>query len=171
MSETVVPTKKPPDREVFITRIFDSPRELVFKAWTDPEHLTRWYAPKGCTVHFTRFDFRPGGVFLSRLRNPASHDCLCRGTYLEIVQPERIVFTLSFSDEDGNLVEPADVGRDPDWPRETIVTVTFSEHEGKTTLTLRQTVLESVATRTGAYPGWIEMLDRLSGELASFETS
>jgi uncharacterized protein YndB with AHSA1/START domain len=162
MFAKTVPINEPADREVVITRIFDAPREVVFKAWTDPERLARWHAPKGCTLHFYKFDFRPGGAFISCLRNPASHDCLCKGDYREIVVPERIVYALSFSDEDGNFVEPADAGMDPDWPRETIVTVTFTEHECKTTLTLRQTVLEPIAKRTGAYPSWIEMLDRLA---------
>ena len=151
------------DQEVVITRVFDAPRELVFEAWTTPEHLMRWSAPHGCTLHFYSFDFRPGGVFHHILRTPAGHDCLCKGTYREIVAPERIVYTLSFADEDGNLVEPAEVGADPEWPSETVVTVTFAEHEGKTKLTLHQTVLESVAKRTGAYPSWLEMLDRLAG--------
>jgi len=153
--------------EVVITRIFDAPRELVFKAWTDPEDLAQWYAPKGCTVDFYTFDFRPGGAFLHCIRNPASHDCFCKGTYREIVVPQRIVYSLSFSDEYGAFVEPADAGMDPDWPRETIVTVTFTEQDGKTKLSLHQTVLESVAKRTGAYPSWIEMLERLAGELAA----
>jgi uncharacterized protein YndB with AHSA1/START domain len=151
--------------EVLITHVFDAPRDLVFQAWTDPEHLSRWHAPRGCTIRFSRFDFRPGGIFISHLRNPASYDCLCKGVYREIVVPERIVYTLSFSDENGNLVEPSAKGMDPDWPRETIVTVTFTEHDGQTTLTLHQTVLESLAKRTGAYPSWIEMLDRLSEDL------
>lgn len=150
------------DREVLITRTFDAPRHLVFKAWSDPKHLERWHAPKGCTIQFSKFDFRPGGIFISHLRNPANHDCLCKGTYREIVEPERIVYSIAFVDENGNDVESVDMGADPDWPRETIVTLTFTEDQGKTMLTLHQTVLESVAKRTGAYPSWIEMLDRLA---------
>lgn len=153
-------------QEVVITRVFDAPRELVFEAWTDPEHLMRWFAPKGCTTHFSKMEFRQGGVFHSCIRNPRVHDCWCKGVYREIVVPERIVYTLAVSDENGNSVEPVDVGMDLDWPRETIVTVTFAEHEGRTKLTLHQTVLESVAKRTGAHPSWIEMLDRLAEHLA-----
>lgn len=155
------------DREIVITRVFDAPRDLVFKAWTDPEHLVRWYAPKDCTLHIYKFDFRTGGAFQTSLRNPKSRDCLCSGIYQEIVAPERLVYSLFFSDEDGNFVEPAQAGMDSDWPQETKVTVTFAEQEGKTRVTLHQTVLESIAKRTGAYPSWIEMLDRLAGELAA----
>ena len=152
--------------EVLITHVFDAPRELVFKAWTDPEHLQRWYAPRGCTTHFVKIDVRPGGTFHSRIRTREAHDCWCIGVYREIVAPERIVFTLVAADEKGDPVEPAQVGMDPEWPKETTVTVTFAEHGGKTKLTLHQTVAETIAKRTGAHPSWIEMLERLAEELA-----
>jgi uncharacterized protein YndB with AHSA1/START domain len=152
--------------EVLIARVFDAPRELVFQAWTDAEHLARWHAPQGCTIQFRKFDFRPGGEFISYLRTPTNYECLCKGVYREIVAPERIVYSIAFCDDDGNFVEPAAKGMNPDWPRETVVTVTFTEHEGKTTLTLHQSVSESLAKRTGAHPSWIQMLDRLEDELA-----
>lgn len=154
-------------REVVITREFDAPRELVFRAWTHPEQLRRWYAPDGCAIHFKRIDVRPGGMFHSCVRTPDGHDCWCTGVYREIVAPERIVYTLTIADEQGNAVGPTDVGMDPNWPRETTVTVTLAERDGRTTLTLRQTVPESLAKRTGAYPSWIQMLNRLADELAA----
>ena len=152
--------------EVHITRVFDAPRALVFQAWTDPERLAQWHAPRGCTITFSRFDFRPGGTFISTLRTPENYECRCRGVYQEITAPERIRYTLGFSDEEGNLVEPSARGMDPDWPRETTVTVTFAEHDGKTTLTLHQTVSEPLARATGAYPSWLEMFDRLAEGMA-----
>jgi len=106
--------------------VFDAPRDLVFKAWTDPEQLKRWYAPKGCTMHFSQIDLRQGGTFHSCIRSPDGHDCWRKGVYREIVPPERIVYTLAIADEKGSLVEPADVGMDPDWPGEASVTVTFA---------------------------------------------
>jgi uncharacterized protein YndB with AHSA1/START domain len=159
------PVTEPSGRMVFITRVFDAPRDLVFKAWTDPEQLVRWYAPRGCTIHFSRIDLRQGGAFHSRIRTPDGHDCWCTGVYREIVAPERIVFTMVAADENGKPVEPAEVGMDPEWPRESVVTVTFAELGRKTELTLRQTVSESLAKRTGAHPSWIEMLDRLAEDL------
>jgi uncharacterized protein YndB with AHSA1/START domain len=161
------PVPHPDDGFVLITRVFDAPRERVFAAWTAPEHLVRWYAPTGCTVEIYELDLRPGGRFRHRIRNPGSHDCLCTGVYREIVPPDRLVYTLSFADEEGNLIEPVQAGMDPDWPRETTVTVTFADREGKTEVTLRQTVLDSTARRTGAHPSWLDMLDRLAGELAA----
>jgi uncharacterized protein YndB with AHSA1/START domain len=155
------------DREVLITRVFDAPRELVYAAWTDPEHLQRWYAPRGCTIQFAAIDLRPGGTFHSCIRTPDGHDCWCKGVYREIVAPERIVFTMAIADEHGNLVGPIEAGMDPDWPRETTVTVTFAEQGAQTKLTLHQTVSEELAKRTGAHPSWLDMLDRLAEELAT----
>jgi len=167
MSERKDPIiEKSTGREVLIERIFDAPRELVFKAWTDPECLIRWYAPRGCTIYFSKLDIRPGGEFHSCIQNPKFGDCWCKGAYSQIVVPERIVFSMVMADEKGNTVEPAVVGHDPHWPRETTVTVTFADHKGRTKLVLRQTVLASLAAKTGALPGWIEMLDRLAEDLA-----
>jgi uncharacterized protein YndB with AHSA1/START domain len=152
------------DREIIITRVFDAPRELVFEAWTNPEHLLQWFAPRGCTIHFAQLALQPGGGFHSCIRTPDFHDCWCQGSYHEIVPPERIVFSMAVADEKGNLVTPVDAGMAPEWPKETTVTVTFEDEAGKTRLTLHQTVSESLAKRTGAYPSWLQMLDRL-GEL------
>lgn len=149
-----------PDTNVVISRVFDAPRELVFEAWTRPEYLLRWFAPHGCTFHIERMDVRPGGGFHSCVRD-ASFECWCVGVYREIVRPERLVYTLAIADRDGNIAAPAAVGHDPRWPTETLLTVTFEELGGKTRLTLHQDVAESLAKQTGAYPSWLEMLDRL----------
>jgi len=156
----------PSGREVLITRLFDAPRPAVFAAWLDAEALSRWFAPVGCSVRFRRFDPRPGGEFHSCIRAPGGPECWCRGVYREIVAPERIVFTMAVSDASGRAVEPTDVGMDPDWPRETIVTVTLAEDGDQTMLTLHQTVSEAVAKRTGAHPSWLQMLEKLAAELA-----
>ena len=154
------------EREVLITRSFDAPRELVWRAWTELEHLKQWHAPRGCEIEFKRFDFREGGGFLSCIRNPAFGECWCLGTYLEIVEPERIVYRMALADADGNPVDSVAAGHGSEWPAETIVTLGFvEEEEGKTVLTLHQTVSEELAKRTGAYPSWLDMLDRLAEEL------
>ncbi|WP_010584998.1 SRPBCC family protein [Schlesneria paludicola] len=153
------------DGMVVIERVFDAPRELVFQAWTDREHLANWYAPNGCTITFKTLEIRPGGVFHSCIRSPEGHECWCKGVYLEIEPPTRIVYSMSIADQDGNLAEPVDVGMDPEWPRETTVTVSFLEWGDKTRLTLHQTVREAIAKRTGAYPSWLQMLDRLVDEV------
>ncbi len=148
--------------EVLITRSFAAPRELLWQAWTELEHLKRWHAPEGCEIRFERFDFREGGGFLSCIRNPAFGECWCLGEYLEIARPERLVYRLSMADAAGNRISAAAAGHDADWPDETILTLTFREEEGgKTLLTLHQTVSEALAKRTGAYPSWLDMLERL----------
>jgi len=162
-ASTLVP---PAGAQVHIARDFDAPCELVFHAWTSAEHLERWYAPQGCSIKFRLYDFQPGGNLRSCIRTPDGHECWCIGTFLEIVAPKRIVFTMIASDARGNAVEPADLGMDPDWPRETTVTVTFEDLGGRTRLTLEQTVSESLAKKTGAYPSWLSMFDNLATLLA-----
>ena len=149
------------DRELVITRLIRAPRERVFQAWTDPEQLKQWYAPNGCTIHFAQIDVRPGGRIHSCIHNPEYGDCWCVGTYLDIVAPERIVHTLSNAYEDGREASPADLGMDPGWPQETVITITFEEQDGGTKITLHQTVSEALAKHTGAHPSWLQMLDRL----------
>lgn len=156
-------------KTIVIQRVFDAPRELVFDTWTNPEYLPLWFAPRGCSIHFSKLDIRPGGRFHSCIHNPAFGDCWCIGIYKEIVRPERIVYTMAIADEHGNRIEPAQAGHDPEWPAETLVTVTLEDDRGKTLLTLRQNVLESLAKRTGAYPSWIDMLDRLAETLTELE--
>jgi uncharacterized protein YndB with AHSA1/START domain len=144
-----------------ITQIFDAPRELVFRAWTDAEWLPKWYAPDNCTIEYKHLDIREGGTFHSCINNPQYGDCWAIGEYKEIVSPERLVFTLSRADEEGNFVEPASVGMDPAWPAVTLVSVTFTEHEGKTKMTLSQTVSEALAIENGAHPSWLQQLNNL----------
>lgn len=153
--------------DVLITRVFDAPRELVFGAWTDREQLMRWHAPRGCSITFRALDVRTGGGFHSCIRSPDGHECWCKGVYREVVEPERIVYTLALSNEAGGPADSEAVGKDPEWPVETTVTVTFDDLGGKTKLTLHQTVSEALAKRTGAHPSWLDMLDRLAEDLTT----
>lgn len=149
------------ENEVLITRVFNAPRELVFKAWTELGQLLKWYAPTGCQIAFKELDVRTGGHFLSCITIPDGKECWCKGSYLDVSPPERIVHTMAVADQHGNLISSKDAGMDPEWPGETTLTVTFEELGNETRLTLHQTVSESLAKRTGAYPSWIIMFDRL----------
>ena len=149
-------------RTLRIERMFDAPRELVFDAWTQPERLLQWYAPRGCTITLVKLDARPGGRFHWCIHNPSFGDCWCVGVYKEVVRPERIIYTLATADSSGNQIDPVQAGHDPRWPRETLVTVTLTDVRGSTRLTLEQNVLESLAKHTGAHPSWLQMLDRLA---------
>ena len=154
------------DREIVITRVFDA-RDLVFKAWTEPERVMRWWGPNGFTTPVCKIDLRPGGVFHNCMRSPEGQDFWSKGVYREIVEPERIVCTDFFSDEEGNLVQPAHYGMSPEWPAEALVTVTFAEHDGKTKFTLHHAVGSAPASeRDQCQAGWTESLDRLAEYLA-----
>ena len=150
------------EEDIVITRLIDAPRELVFKAWTDPEYIVHWWGPKGFTTPFCTVDLRPGGIFHFCMRTPDGRDFWGRGVYREIVEPERIVYTDSFSDEEGNLVEPAHYGMSRNFPSETIITVTFGKLKGKTELTMHHAVMELIPEREEMQQGWTEMFDRLA---------
>jgi uncharacterized protein YndB with AHSA1/START domain len=151
------------ENEIVITRIFDAPRELVWKAWTDPEQMMRWWGPTHYTTPVCKMDFRVGGAYLYCMRSPEGQDFWATGVYREIVRPERIVYTDSFADEHGNVVPATYYGMDQDTPLELLVTVTFEEYErGKTRLTLRHSSLPAGEMSEGAQAGWNESFDRLS---------
>lgn len=162
----MVEAKSSVEQDVWITRDFDAPRERVFKAWTTAEALTRWSAPNDCVLEMHSFEFRTGGTFRHSIRTPNGYSCRCKGEYLEISEPERIVLKMGFADEAGNSLTSEQVGQDPEWPSETTVTVTFVEVDGKTRLTLHQTAPAAVAQRTGALPSWNQMLDKLDAEVS-----
>lgn len=121
------------ENDFVFTRVFDAPRELVFKAWTEPERLSQWWGPKGCTIGVQKMELRPGGTFHYFMRRPEGQ-MWGKFVYREIVAPERIVFVNSFSNEKGETVRGP---FHPKLPMEILNTVTLTEHEGKTTLTLR----------------------------------
>jgi len=159
------PAKGQAERELVITRVFDAPRELVFKAWTEPERFKRWWGPKNFTAPACTIDLRVGGRYVNCMRSPEGQDYWTTGVYREIVEPERIVYTDAFADEKGNPVPASHYGMSGEWPLEMLVTVTFEEHEGKTTMTLRHVGLPSgqMSDLTGA--GWNESFDKLAESL------
>ena len=154
------------ERELVIERIFDAPRELVWKAWTEPEALVRWWGPKAFTTPICKTDLRVGGAFLYCMRSPEGKDYWGAGVYREIAPPERIVYTDSFADEKGNVVPATYYGMSEDIALEMLVTVTFEEHEGKTKLTLRHAGIPAGADRDGAQQGWSESFEKLAEYLA-----
>jgi len=138
------------DRTLVITRILGAPRALVFKAWTQPEHLARWWGPRGFTLPECKVDFRVGGRFYMLMRSPEGTDHRLHGTYREIAPPDRLVCTWAWEDEDGRL------------GHETRLTVSFAEDGEKTRLTLHQAVFESVEARDSHDDGWTTCLERFA---------
>lgn len=144
----------PSDREVVMTREVDAPRELVFDAWTKPEHVQQWMlGPSGWTMPVCEIDLRPGGAWRFVWGRADGTEMEMRGEYREVTPPERLVSTESWGG---------------DWP-ETINTVTLSEEDGKTTIT--QTVLypsqeaRDAALATGMKEGASVSFDRLAEHL------
>jgi uncharacterized protein YndB with AHSA1/START domain len=148
----------PSDREVVMTRVFDAPRELVFDAWTNCEHVPHWFGPHGTTVPLCEIDLRPGGAWRYVLRSPDGSEMGMGGVYQEISRPDRLVSTESFDD----------------YPGESLNTMVLTEEDGKTTLTI--TVLaESKETRdavvdSGMEKGANETFDRLEEYLGREST-
>src|SRR6476646_10782769 len=112
MKEQMEATALADTREVLITRIYDAPPGLLFEAWSDPEYLKHWYAPEGCKVEIYKLDFRKDGRFVHSIQISDGSECVCTGMYHEIVEPKKIVYSLFFSDKEGNIIEP-DYGLHP----------------------------------------------------------
>jgi uncharacterized protein YndB with AHSA1/START domain len=141
----------PNDKVLVLTRTLAAPRSLVFKAWTEPEHLVRWWGPAGFTLPSCETDFRPGGEYRFCMRAPDGTDHWVWGEYLEITEPERLVFTWHRTDEPGLRQGLRNV-----------VTVTLEDCAGRTRLTLHHESFQTVADHEGHRGGWTECLARLS---------
>jgi len=140
------------EREIVITRVFDAPRDLVFDAWTNEEHLSKWWGPRGFTSTFQKFEMNPGGTWQFIMHGPDGVDFPNTHVIVEVVKPERIVF------------------KHAEFPH-FLATAIFEELDGKTKLTY-STVFEETAAvfekvKTYAVPGAEQTMDRLKEHLAS----
>jgi uncharacterized protein YndB with AHSA1/START domain len=152
-----------------IERVFDAPRELVWKAWSDPAMAQRWWGPKDFTAPAAEIDFRVGGRCLLAMQSPAFNEgrpIWSVGVYREIVPFERIVVTDSFADEDGNVVPATHYGMTGDFPLEMLITVTFEDQDGKTKMTLRHEGLPTSDIQD-AGSGWNQSFDKLATALTN----
>ena len=153
--------------EFVITRVFDAPRELVWKAWTEPDRVKRWWGPRGFTAPVVKIDFRIGGKYLYCMRSPEGNEDWSTGTFKEIVPFEKIVLVDSFADKDGNVVPASYYGMGEDFPLESLITITFEDLKGKTRLTLKYADVSSLTPldRHNMQMGWNESLDKLQETL------
>ncbi|WJH37247.1 SRPBCC domain-containing protein [Paenibacillus aurantius] len=138
-----------------ITREFAAPRDLVFKAWTEPERLAKWWGPKGFTLEVKQLDLRPGGMFLGSQRSPEGHVMWGKFVYQEITPPEKLVYIQSFSDEEGNTIRAP---FSPVWPLEILNDLTLIEHEGKTTVTFKGGPVNASPEELQAFEGMKPMV-------------
>lgn len=152
--------------ELVITRTFAAPRERLWQAWTEPELLQRWWGPKGFTAPVCRLDLRVGGTYLNCMRSAEGQNFWSTGVFREIVAPERLVYSDSFADEQGNVVPASVYGMEGDWPLELLVTVSFVEEAGNTVQTLRHSGIPVGEMRTLCAAGWNESFDKLAALLS-----
>ena len=159
-------TPDPPHRSLerhrfAISRMFDAPRELVFSLWSDPNHLRRWWGPKGCSVGFCNMDLRPGGQLLYSLRMPDGQETWGKFVYREILPPDRLVFVTSFSDPQGTITRAP---FNPKWPLEILNTLNLSQHFNLTRLTLMGEPLNPTAEELDLFESMRDSLhDAFSG--------
>jgi uncharacterized protein YndB with AHSA1/START domain len=150
-------TAESSEPSLVFTRIFDVPRDLVFRAWTDPKELEQWWGPRGFTSPVCELDVRPGGAIRIHMRGPDGTIYPMSGVYQEVVVPERLVFLSSALDEEGRPLF------------EILNTVTFSERGAKTTLRLEARVMKTTAQAPqyldGMDQGWTQSLERLAQHL------
>jgi len=154
------------ERGLVIERVFDAPVQLVWEAWTDPEHLKRWFGPKDFTAPVIKNDLRVGGKYLYCMRSPEGKEYWSTGFYREVVEFERIVASDSFADADGNVVPASHYGMPGDFPLEMIATVTFEDLGGKTKITINQAGMPA-GMQEMAGTGWNQSLDKLAAHLAA----
>jgi uncharacterized protein YndB with AHSA1/START domain len=143
------------ERELVITRIIDAPRPLVFRAWTQPEHLARWWGPQGFSTIHCEMDVRVGGAYRFGMRSPDGLDFWKRGVFREIVEPQRLVFTFAWEQPDGTL------------EHELLTTVTFEALGTRTRLTLHQARFLTQERCDEHHHGWTSTLQRLADYLAT----
>ncbi|MEC3977112.1 SRPBCC family protein [Amycolatopsis sp. H20-H5] len=140
------------DRELTITRLFDAPRELVFRAWTDPERFAGWLGPEGFTGTAVTVNLAPGGAWRAcLLADDGGEQWMC-GTYREVDEPSLLVFTFAW-DRGGELVE------------QTLVTITLAEVGDKTEMTFHQAEFSSTHQRDCHVDGWNSAFGKLAANL------
>lgn len=156
---------------LIITRIFDAPVETIWKMWTEPEMMKKWWGPKNFTAPSITIDFREGGKYLYCMRGQGGpsapvQDFWSTGTYKEIVPMKKIVCTDSFADEKGNIVGASHYGMQGNFPLEFLVTITFEEVEGgKTKMVLEHVGFPDKGNSSGANVGWNQSFDKMAEAL------
>jgi uncharacterized protein YndB with AHSA1/START domain len=143
--------------EITIVHLFDAPRDLVFRNWSDPADVRTWFAPDNCTVTFCEIDARPGGKWRVEYRHDFGGAYIEYGEFREVVEPERLAFTLTQEDGAGNIGPT------------TLVTVTFADKGAKTEMMFHQTGFETSSKRDNNTEGWNECFRKLEAHMANGE--
>jgi uncharacterized protein YndB with AHSA1/START domain len=166
MAETTQTVKK---EDLVVTRIIDAPIELVWQAWTVPEHVMRWWGPKDYTSPTCKIDLREGGNYLFCMRAPqdqGGQDFYNAGVYTKILPLERLEFTQFLADKDGNQIDPAQVGMPPDFPKELRMVIVFKAKGEMTELTITEYAWTVGQMYVYSYAGMQQSIDKLAASLA-----
>ena len=161
--------------DFIISRAFDAPRALVWQAWTEEKHLQQWFGPKGVTIPVCKMDFRPGGSFHYCMRMPDGKEMWGKWLFREIVVAERLVLINCFSDANGGITRHP---MSASWPLEMLSTTTFTEQNGKTTVTLRWAAHNATeeerrtfnTSHDGMNQGWTGTFEQLENYLVTLST-
>ena len=163
------------EKGIVIEKVFDLSRDAVWRAWTEPKLIKKWWGPEGFSAPSIKVDLRVGGKYIFAMHGPKGSewdkDMYSSGIYKEIVRNEKLVVTDYFSNEKGEMMEPADFGQDSNFPKKSTVTVLFEETErGKTKLSIIYPKPETkeqmeAMLKSGMKEGWNSSLDKLKRAL------
>jgi uncharacterized protein YndB with AHSA1/START domain len=147
---------------VVMERSFDAPIGLIWKMWTDPEHFKAWYGPSGATIPVAKMDVRAGGarLFCMEMQTPnGAMQMWFTGEYLEVVEPERLVYTESMSDEHGTVMSPSQMGMPEGHPTTTEVRVELEVVADRTKMVMTHAGIPSDSPGAA---GWTMAFDKLA---------
>ncbi len=164
-------TPETSSREFVISRTFNAPRDRVWTACTNVDHMEQWFSPKGFRTRVATMDLRPGGMYHYCLASPEGQEIWGKFVYREIDPPNRIVFVNSFSDADGGITRHP---MSPGWPLQMLSTFTFQDDDEKTTFTVNWSPIDPSAEERKTFDeghesmtqGWTGTLDQLEEYLA-----
>lgn len=152
---TKTATKPVTDEDFVISRAFDAPRDVVWKAWTEAECLAHWWGPKGCKIRVIKLDLRPDGIFHYAMEFKPGHAMYGRFIYRDIAAPGRLVFINSFSDTEGGIIRAPFSAT---WPLEVHNTLTLAEENGQTLLTLRGSPIDPTEEELATFAGMFDSM-------------
>jgi uncharacterized protein YndB with AHSA1/START domain len=159
------------EKPFVISRTFDAPRDLMWKAWTDEKRMAEWFGPKGAAIFHSKNDLRPGGVYHYGMRIPDGSEIWGKWVYRDIRKPEKLEFIVSFSDPKGGITRHPMA---PEWPLEMLSKITFVESNGRTTVTVEWSPYNAGESERNAFNagresmkgGWTGTMDQLETYLA-----
>lgn len=153
-----------------VTRVYDAPRELVWKAWTDPKYIMQWWGPEGFTAPVCEMDFRVGGRLLCCMKAPDGQEFWNGTEYIEIVPYEKIVSLMYFADAKGNKIDPATLGIEHEAIEDAHDVTLFEDlGNGQTRLTFIGNEPMESAKESGQMEGWKQILEKLAQIVAELK--